>query len=72
MAGERGFGAFVPQVVAHVREERAPGVELLHQLQRLFDGGVGGMRTVPQRVQKQHVQAAQKLLAILRESRCGR
>ena len=58
---QQAVGALVRQVVADVGEEGAPGAPAVsHGLDGAVHGGVRGMRLVAQRVQKQHVQAAQQ------------
>ena len=62
--------AGVSQIVADVREERAPGRQLLHRFERPLHGGMRGMRLMPQRVQEQHIQTAQQFHGLLAEYRC--
>src|SRR5579883_1910918 len=69
------FGARVREIVANVGEESALGREFFDRLQRALDGGVRGMRAVPERIQEQHIQTLQLLpgffgdIAVIRQIR---
>ena len=59
MLGQRGIGGFVTQVVTNVRKKCPLRLQPLDCLQRTLHRGVRGMRLMPQRIQKQNVQALQ-------------
>src|SRR5208337_1896358 len=50
---------FMREVVTDVREKRALRFDLVHDSQRLLDGGMRGMRLVAQRIQEKNVEVAQ-------------
>src|SRR5262249_2124354 len=51
-----GIGLFVLQGVRDVGEERALRLQTFHQFQRLLDGGMRRMRTMPQCIEKKNVE----------------
>src|SRR5262249_13877045 len=55
------------QVVGNMREEGAPGLELLHQAQRVGHGGMRGVRAMTQSVKKQDIEPAQEFLGVQRD-----
>src|SRR5882672_7190272 len=56
---QRVFGLLVRQVVADMSKESPPGRELFDRLNGPLDRRMRGVRLVAQRVQEQHIQAAQ-------------
>ena len=56
MGREGGVGGGVVEVVAHVGEEGASGLELLDDLEGVFDVGVGGVGIVAEGVEDEDVE----------------
>src|SRR5262245_28121841 len=50
-----------------VREERAPRMQTRHSLDRPIDRRMRGVRLIPQRIQKQHIQVLQQTDRFLRD-----
>ncbi len=57
---QQALGALVRQVVRDVSEPRLARLQPFDQPQALLDGAVRGMRFITQRVQEQHIQAAEQ------------
>src|ERR1700678_648600 len=54
-----GIGRFMRQVMANMREKCTLRFYLVHNLQRLLNGGMRGMRLIAKRIQKEDVETAQ-------------
>jgi hypothetical protein len=61
MGREKAFGAGVRQIVTHVGEEGAARGEFGNGLGGALDGGMSGVRLVPEGVEKKDVEAAKLL-----------
>src|SRR5262250_3241221 len=59
MVGKRSIGLLMSQVVRHMNEERALGLEPLDELQRILEAGMRGMRAPTQRVKKKNVESGE-------------
>src|SRR5262245_32878459 len=66
MLRQLAVGLFMGKIMGDMCEKSAPGTKLFHQAQRVGDSGMRGMRLVPQRIEKQYVQAAQALHGLRR------
>ena len=65
--GSMRFRALVAEVVTDVREESPPWREPLHGLNGAVHGGVGGVRLISKRVEKQDVQTLQQAVRRFRD-----
>jgi len=62
---EDGVGGFVVEVMGHVGEEGALGLDLLDQRDGVFEGGVGGVGLAAEGVEDKDVQICKQGEAFL-------